>query len=63
MFEDVREKRVYRLICESDAPLGELHDVLMQWKGYTVDRMIAAHSEEQAANRKMLEQEALENEE
>lgn len=40
--------RVYELLCASEAPLGELHDVLMQMKGYCVDRMVAAQKEEQA---------------
>lgn len=41
--------RVYELYCANDAPLGELHDVLMQMKGYCVERMVAAQKEEQAA--------------
>lgn len=41
------ENKTYSLICESDSPLGSLHDALMQMKGWTVDRMIAAQKEEQ----------------
>ncbi len=40
-------ERVYELFCASDSPLGELHDALMQMKGYCVDRMVSAHHEEQ----------------
>lgn len=40
----------YELVCDSDSPLGCLHDALMQMKGWCVDRMIAAQKEEQAAS-------------
>lgn len=39
-------ERKYELFCGADSPLGELHDALMQMKGYCVDRMIAAHEDE-----------------
>ncbi len=42
-------ERVYELFCGADSPLGELHDALMQMKGYCVERMVAAQKEEQAA--------------
>lgn len=42
-------ERAYELFCASDSPLGELHDALMQMKGYCVDRMTAAHEEEKKA--------------
>lgn len=42
-------ERVYTLLCDSLSPLGELHDALMQMKGHCVDRMIAAHKQEQEA--------------
>lgn len=48
--------RIYELYCPSDSPLGELHDVLMQMKGYCVDRMVAAQKEEQAIADKMKEE-------
>lgn len=37
----------YTLICDSDSPLGSLHDALMQMKGWAVDRMIKNQKEEQ----------------
>jgi hypothetical protein len=37
----------FELNCDSDSPLGSLHDALMQMKGWCVDRMIAAQKEEQ----------------
>ncbi|HJZ04558.1 MAG TPA: hypothetical protein VJ327_01695 [Patescibacteria group bacterium] len=40
-------ERLYELHCGADSPLGELHDALMRMKGFTVDRMISAHREEQ----------------
>lgn len=39
-------ERVYELSCAADSPLGELHDALMQMKGFCVDRMIQAHEQE-----------------
>jgi hypothetical protein len=37
----------YSLICDSDSPLGCLHDALMQMKGWCVERMIANQKEEE----------------
>lgn len=42
------EDRVYELYCPGETALGELHDVLMQMKGYCVERMVKAQKEEQA---------------
>lgn len=44
----VIDDKSYQLICDSDSPLGSLHDALMQMKGWSVDRMIKAQKEEQA---------------
>ncbi len=44
----IADKR-YELSCDSDSPLGSLHDALMQMKGWCVDRMITAQKEEQEA--------------
>jgi len=40
-------ERVYQLVLPAEAPIGEIHDALLQMKGYMVDRMIAAQREEQ----------------
>ena len=40
-------ERCYELYCSSDSPLGELHDALLQMKGFCVDKMIIAHKQEQ----------------
>jgi hypothetical protein len=42
------EGKSYQLFCDSDSPLGSLHDALMQMKGWCVERMVAAQKEEQA---------------
>jgi hypothetical protein len=42
-------ERVYELFCQSDSPLGELHDALLQMKGFTVEKMVIAHRQEQEA--------------
>ena len=39
--------KVYHLYCDSDSPLGCLHDALMQMKGWTVERMVTAQQEEE----------------
>ena len=39
----------YQLYCNTDSPLGNLHDALMQMKGWAVDRMVKAQKEEQEA--------------
>lgn len=48
--------RVYELYCPSETALGELHDVLMQMKGYCVERMIAAQKEEQSIADELMKQ-------
>lgn len=59
ILEVIIGERVYELSCSADSPLGELHDALMQMKGFCVDRMIAAHKEEkeQAERQKLLNEE------
>lgn len=42
-------------ICDSDTPLGILHDILMELKGYTVERMQMAHKEEQEIAEKIMD--------
>lgn len=41
------EGKKYQLICDSDSPLGCLHDALMQMKGWCVERMVSAQKEEE----------------
>ena len=43
------EKIISQMIVGNDCPLGVLHDAYMLGKGWTVDRMVAAQKEEQAA--------------
>lgn len=45
--------RIFQLICDSDSPLGNLHDALMMMKGYTVERMSEAHKQEHEAAEKI----------
>lgn len=37
-----------KIFVENDMPIGVFHDFLMELKGLMVDRMIAAHKEQQA---------------
>jgi hypothetical protein len=32
-------ERVYHFLCEVDAPIGEVHDALMQMKGFVIQKM------------------------
>lgn len=41
------EGKSYQLSCDTDSPLGCLHDALMRMKGWAVDRMVKAQQEEQ----------------
>lgn len=47
---------VCEIYCENTTALGIFHDALMMAKGYVVDRMVAAHKEEQAAAEQMQKQ-------
>ena len=38
--------RKYEVHCSPDAPLGELHDALLNIKGNIVDRILAAQKQE-----------------
>jgi hypothetical protein len=40
-------ERVYKLICEVDSPLGEVHDVISQMKNYVIQRINESHKAEQ----------------
>lgn len=50
-------ERTYEFICNSDSPLGELHDTLCLFKGYVVERIVEAQKiqQEQSASIKVEE--------
>lgn len=50
------EDHKMKLICDSDTPLGVLHDFLLKCKGEIVDRMIAAQKQEQEFAEKQMKQ-------
>lgn len=37
--------RQYKLHCDLDSPLGEMHDAIMELKSYVVERMVKAHKD------------------
>jgi len=45
--------KVYRFPVPADTPLGELHDVLMLMKGYTIERMLENQKQEVEISKKM----------
>jgi len=46
ILEIVKGDKTYQLHCDPNANLGELHDVLSEWKAYVVKRITDAHEEE-----------------
>lgn len=51
-------ERTYELSCGKDAPLGELHDAIQQFKAWTINRMQEIFKQEQDAAEKMIKDEA-----
>lgn len=47
--------KMFQLLCDNDSPLGNLHDALMQMKGYCVDRMVAAQKQEEEVAKQVME--------
>ena len=43
------EGKEIEVICDSDTPLGVLHDALMKVKGWAIERMIQNQKEEESA--------------
>lgn len=39
-------EKTYALHCDADCPLGEIHDVLMEMKGYILQRMNEQHEKD-----------------
>jgi hypothetical protein len=56
VLEVVVGERKYELLCGADSPLGDLHDALMQMKGYCIERMVKAHEEEKKIAEEMQKQ-------
>ena len=46
MFESKCRKA--KIFVDNDMPIGVFHDILMEMKGMMVDRMVAAHKEQEA---------------
>ncbi len=38
-------ERTYQMIVPMDAPIGEIHDVMYQFRGFILDKMLQAHEE------------------
>lgn len=43
-------ERVYHFTCESDSPLGEIHDALSKFKSYVVDVINAQEKNKETNN-------------
>jgi len=43
-----KDGKIIDLYCENDCALGDIHDALMQQKGWVIDRMTKIHQEEVA---------------
>jgi len=55
VFEHKVDDRVYTFICNTDAPLGEVHDALMMFRGWCVERMVKAQKEHEEEMQKSRE--------
>ena len=55
LFEVELHGKMYRFYCDSDSPLGCLHDALMMMKGTVVEKMQAGQQEEEDVSKKMQE--------
>lgn len=42
-------ERFYRMMCEVDSPIGEVHDALCQMRNHVVQKIIDARNAEQPA--------------
>ena len=40
-------ERIYKLLCDVDSPLGEVHDALLQMKGFIVKTINDLHASQQ----------------
>lgn len=41
-------ERCYKFLCDITAPLGEVHDVISQMKGYVISKINEAHAAQQS---------------
>jgi len=48
---------LYELHCPGETVLGELHDALMQMKGYCVARMVKAQQDEEEISEQLKKEE------
>ncbi len=51
VLEVTKNERVYILECNADSPLGELHDVLVEMRGYVIQRAQDAQEQEKTATK------------
>lgn len=55
-------ERLYKLFCDVDSPIGEVHDALCQMKGFIVTRINEAHNAEKKESPEELEVEIIKQE-
>lgn len=51
VIEVTKNERVYSLELSADSPLGELHDVLVEMRGYVIQRAQDAQEQEKRAEK------------
>lgn len=42
-------ERIYSFFCESDSPLGEIHDVLCKMKAFVIEKIVEAEKKQEEA--------------
>lgn len=55
--EIVKNERLYQLICDNGAPLGELYDVLNNMRGIVIQRANEDEADRKSAEEKKSEEE------
>lgn len=51
VIEVTKNERVYSLELSADSPLGELHDVLVEMRGYVIQRAQDAQEQEKRSEK------------
>ena len=55
-----KDGKLVQLVIDADMPLGLIFDALMEFKGFCVDKMVAAHAEEASAAEEQMAPEPIE---
>lgn len=54
VLEVKKDERIYTLECDANSSLGELHDVLVEMRGYVIQRAQDAQEQEKPAEKSVV---------